>query len=422
MSCLRWSALISLIWLGTACRDDTNAVVDPSPAGPQATLSHDVGTSAALTFSQLAAGWRTTCGVTTDNRAFCWGQDILGEVGNGTEVPEHCSDVPDCITRPVAVVGGLNFRNVSTGRTLSCGVTIYSRAYCWGQNGVGELGIGDKTAPGICILNDGSETTCSSRPLAVSGGLLFRAVSTSFVFACGVTTDDRAYCWGWNTEGELGDGTTTQRSKPVAVAGGLRFAQVSVGESHACGLTTAGAVYCWGENIYGQLGDSTHVTRRLRPVRVAGGRTYRQVDAGGVHTCAVTASYRAYCWGNGQSGQLGNNKTSGSYWPRAVSGGLSFRRVTAGEAHTCAETTASRAYCWGEGGALGNGTFDTRLTPTAVAGGLLFSQVTAGAQTTCGKTSAGVAYCWGSNSDGQVGDGLNDFGYRLTPVPVASPD
>jgi len=321
MSYLRWSALASLIWLASACRDDPNAVTDPSPAAPQHTiLRHDLGTAAALSFWQLAEGSNTTCGVTTDNRAFCWGRNIFGEVGNGTTTDESCSLWPDCVTQPVAVVGGLHFRNVSTGQSLSCGVTTDSRAYCWGANGVGELGIGDKTAPGTCGLRDGSESTCSTRPLAVSGGLLFRAVSTSFVFACGVTTDDRAYCWGENNEGELGDGTTTQRSKPVPVAGGLRFGQVSVGGSHACGLTSAGAVYCWGWNEYGQLGDSTHVTQRLRPVRVAGGRTYRQVDAGTNHTCAVTTSYRAYCWGNGQSGQLGNNRTSGSFWPRAVSG------------------------------------------------------------------------------------------------------
>jgi alpha-tubulin suppressor-like RCC1 family protein len=138
---------------------------------------------------------------------------------------------------------------------------------------------------------------------------------------------------------------------------------------------------------------------------VAGGRSFRQADAGAFHTCAVTTNDRAFCWGNGRLGQLGNGKTYLSFWPRRVAGGLDFARVTSGGAHACGETTSNRVYCWGSNGSgnLGEGTTTTRLTPVAVTGGLFFRQVSAGDSHTCGKTTADVAYCWGNNEWGQLG-------------------
>jgi alpha-tubulin suppressor-like RCC1 family protein len=144
------------------------------------------------------------------------------------------------------------------------------------------------------------------------------------------------------------------------------------------------------------------------------------VDTGGGHTCAVTTDNRAFCWGNGRQGAVGNGKAYLSFWPKAVAGGLSFERVTTGASHTCGETTDNRAYCWGynvENGAVGDGTTTMRLTPVAVAGGHFFRQVSAGASHTCGRTAASVAYCWGGNLYGQLGDGTTAS--SSTPVPVA---
>jgi alpha-tubulin suppressor-like RCC1 family protein len=159
---------------------------------------------------------------------------------------------------------------------------------------------------------------------------------------------------------------------------------------------------------------------------VAGGHEFRQVDAGGYHTCAVTTDYHAYCWGRGQYGQIGNGKTYLSYWPRPVSGGLSVRRVTAGIFHTCAETTGSRAWCWGSNsyGATGNGgtQYEHFLKPVAVAGGLSFAQMSAGGWHTCAKTAAGAGFCWGYGFFGQLGDGSSSFGaMAFAPVPVGPP-
>jgi alpha-tubulin suppressor-like RCC1 family protein len=123
--------------------------------------------------------------------------------------------------------------------------------------------------------------------------------------------------------------------------------QVSVGYYHSCAVNPSNIAYCWGGNRNGALGDSSSVVSRSTPSRVAGAHAFRTPDAGGRHTCAVTTGNRAYCWGDGRGGALGNGKAYLSFWPRAVAGGLSFDRVSAGLDQSCVETTTNRPYCWG---------------------------------------------------------------------------
>jgi alpha-tubulin suppressor-like RCC1 family protein len=136
-----------------------------------------------------------------------------------------------------------------------------------------------------------------------------------------VTTDHRAYCWGLNEHGQLGDGTTTTRLRPVAVAGGQLFSGVSPAGAHTCGVTTVKKAYCWGWNLYGQLGNGTF-TQRLSPIAVAGGLLFSSVGGGvaSLHTCGVTTSRAAYCWGGNFDGQLGDGTTTHHPVPVAVVG------------------------------------------------------------------------------------------------------
>lgn len=387
----------SVVLSGVSCRGDD--VVAPSnddaPEPGQALAS---ASTTALALVQVSGGAYHTCGVTTDGRAYCWGRNLEGQLGDGTNTFLR--------PRPAPVAGTLRFRHVSAGHSHTCGVTMDYRVYCWGFNHNGQLG-------------DGT-TTWRSDPVPVAGGLRFRQVAAGFLHTCALTyPDERAYCWGENAGGELGDGTRTQRLTPVAVSGGRKYHVVSAGQRHTCGLTSLNEAFCWGENRFGQIGDSSTASAP-RPSRVAGGRAFRQIDAGANFTCAVTTNFRAFCWGDGRQGQIGNGKTYLSLWPRAVAGGILFERVSTGGVHACGETTGNRAYCWGANfnGEVGDGTETTRLTPVAVSGGLFFSQLTAGSAHNCGRTSDAVAYCWGNNASGQLGDGSLTFN-RSTPVRVA---
>jgi alpha-tubulin suppressor-like RCC1 family protein len=400
-------ALMLVVGLGFSlgCSHDTESPTEPETAPLLASTS-----TAALAFSQVSGGTRHTCGLTLDQRLYCWG---IGYLGDGTN---------NWSPTPVAVATTLRFRQVSAAWFHTCAVTTDYRAYCWGNNQDGSLG-------------DGTQTD-RLKPVPVAGGLRFRQIDGGEVHTCAVTyPDNRAYCWGYGGDGELGIGTprSAWQLTPAAVAGGLQFRQVSAGGgrspdppgAHSCGVTISNEAYCWGDNRVGQLGiGGTTGGYNMTPTRVAGAHPFHQIEAGVDYTCAVTTDNRAFCWGNGRQGQIGDGKTYLRFSPSAVAGGHSFERVTTGLFHTCAETTLNRAYCWGLNrgdatGALGDGTTTQRLTPVAVAGGIFFSQVSAGYSHTCGRADAGVAYCWGTNSSGQLGDGTTTT--RLRPVRVVGP-
>lgn len=401
---------LSLLGLTLACREDAASPTAPDTPAALAT------TASTLVFTELSAGSVHTCGVTSDNRLFCWGDNTGGQLGDGTTTNRFA---------PVPVGGGRRFRHVSAGYRSTCGITTDYRAYCWGENDRGQLG-------------DGAFGTHLT-PVAVTGGHLFRQVQNMWAHTCAVTSSgDRAFCWGDNGGGQLGIGNNTGpeilvldghpfplSTKPVAMLGGFTFRHVTVGYGHTCGVTTANRVFCWGSNRYGQVGDSSAGWKTFKPVQVAGNRQYKQVDAGLDYSCAVTTGNRAFCWGHGQFGVLGTGSESSSRYPKLVSGGLSFERVSASNGfRTCAETTTNRAFCWGQNyGTLGDGTTTgtNRLTPVAVVGGLSFRQVSAGGTHNCGHTPEGRAYCWGFNLQGQLGIGTTSVVVSPTPVPVAGP-
>jgi len=302
----------------------------------------------------------------------------------------------------------LSFATVSVGGIHTCGITAGGVAYCWGWNSRGQLG-------------DGTSATERSRPVRVAGDVRFTAVSAGDRYTCAVTATGAAYCWGLNGWGQLGDGTEVDQSSPVPVTGGMRFRAVSAGFRHTCGIIAGdggGAAYCWGLNGAGQLGDGT-LTDHSSPVLVAGGMTFVAVSAGDFHTCGVTAAGAAYCWGGNGDGQLGDGTTTSRSSPVRVKGDVTFTAVSLGGFHTCGITAGGVAYCWGANGdehPLGDGTTKSRSTPVRVAGDVTYTMLSAGFLHTCGVTAEGAAYCWGLNNQGQLGDGTTTS--RSRPVRV----
>jgi alpha-tubulin suppressor-like RCC1 family protein len=301
-----------------------------------------------LKFSALSAWAFHTCGVTTSGAAYCWGDNSFGRLGNGSTISSAV---------PVPVSGGLTFSSVVTGSTHTCGLTPSGAAYCWGGSADGERG-------------DGSDTS-SSVPVAVTGGLTFSALSTWGIHTCGLTTNGAAYCWGSNFAGELGDGSTTSSAVPVAVSGGYTFTAISAGRFHTCGITTSGTTYCWGDNGFGQLGDGT-TTMRPAPVAVSGGLAFVTLAGGNYHTCGLTASGAAYCWGRNSESELGDGGSGISHRaaPTGVAGGLNFSAISAGGFHSCALSTTGTAYCWGYNAfaELGDGSGADSAVPVRVLG------------------------------------------------------
>jgi alpha-tubulin suppressor-like RCC1 family protein len=358
-------------------------------------------TATAFSFASLTAGQYFTCGLSASGGAYCWGFNADGELGDSTKTFRWT---------PSAVQGGLAFANVAGGYFHACALTTNGAAYCWGDNGSGE------SSPNGA-LGDGT-TVQRLAPTAITGGIVFAELAASVVRTCGLASAGAAYCWGVNTAGQLGDGTTvSQRLVPTAVTGNLTFTSIVAGGSQGCGLVAGGAAYCWGANSYGELGDGT-TTTRVAPTPVGGGMTFASLAAGYTHTCGLTSAGAAYCWGYNGFGNLGDGTTTRRLAPTPVTGGLRFTALVAGETQTCGLTAGGAAYCWGlnQFGELGDGTTTQRLSPALVSGGASFASLAAGRLHTCGRTLVGAVYCWGRNTYGELGDGTNTD--RTVPTAV----
>jgi alpha-tubulin suppressor-like RCC1 family protein/pimeloyl-ACP methyl ester carboxylesterase len=253
------------------------------------------------------------------------------------------------------------------------------------------------------------------------------AVSSRGGHSCALRSTGEAYCWGYNERGQLGNGNTFTSATPVRVAGGRAFREIAAGGYHTCALTSAGAAYCWGWNRYGQLGSGSTEDSHV-PVPVGGGHSFVQISAGELYTCGLTAGGTVHCWGWNDAGQLGIGVADGASpeiphpLPERVVGGVSFSRLEAGYTQTCAIAAGGTAYCWGGNGQgqVGDGSSGgSRPGPVPVAGGHSFVSITAGAGYTCGVTSDSKAYCWGRNFDGQLGIGSADDVAHGTPAAVA---
>jgi alpha-tubulin suppressor-like RCC1 family protein len=342
------------------------------------------------TVADVSAGDGHACARTKTAAVWCWGSNEAGELGDGTNKLRLA---------PVAVPSlQSGVVSISAGADHTCAVTDAGAAKCWGDNSQGQLG-------------DGTQQSRAT-PVDVAGlGSGVAAISASDFHTCALTTAGGVKCWGYNEEGELGNGTTTPSLVPVDVTGlGSGVTAISTGFLHTCALTQAGDVLCWGFNRERELGDGT-TTDRNTPVPVVGlGGGNTAVGGAG---CALTSGGGVKCWGDNADGALGDGTReprSGVVDVRGLASGVTA--VTADLGHACAVTAAGAARCWGDGsfGALGNGKFRISTTPVAVRGltsGV--ARVDAGNGFSCAVTTAGRALCWGSNESGELGAGINPF-------------
>ena len=296
---------------------------------------------------------------------------------------------------------------ISAGGRHSCAIIGSARSlWCWGDNSSGQLG-------------DGT-TSPRPGPVRVVGPSVlagFSAVSAGAAQQCAGVVG-AARCWGENGNGQLGNGSTTDSSLPVAPAGGHTFLSISAGDGYTCGTTNAGQVLCWGINNNGQLGNSTFTPSTVpTPAAVPG--TAVLVSAGRLHTCATTQGGAAWCWGNNTWGQLGRGFTSGAQPTPGQVNGFNVDAITVGELHTCG-IMAGGTKCWGvnDWGQLGNGSPGFQPTPTNIAlGNTLEQAISAGNRHTCGRQGLKIR-CWGTDNDGQLGNGSG--GASSVPVEVTA--
>ena len=291
----------------------------------------------------------------------------------------------------VEFIPAFRFTSLSVEGLNGCGTIVSGEAYCWGNNSSGQIG-------------NGTTSIDARVPVPIASGLFFTSLSPG----CGVVSGGQGYCWGNNDFGQLGNGTVTQSPSPVPVTGGLSFSRINTPAATSCGITIAGKAYCWGGNSNGSLGNGSDIGS-LTPVPVSGNLTFSSLSPSGDFVCAVTTAGRGYCWGDNQWGQLGNGLDTDSNVPVPVSGDHVFSLIKITNASACGLTTDNDLYCWGinHNGEFGNGTMASgSFVPVPAASGLKLVTFDAGANSYCGLTSTGVAYCWGFGLQGQLGNGF----------------
>lgn len=337
----------------------------------------------------IAAGAAHTCAVGADGHVACWGDNLSGQLGDGTT---------DASLVPVDVVGIADAVAVAAGNSHTCVVREEGTVSCWGYNLNGQLGNG-----GVPIR--------SSTPVDVVGITDATAIAAGENHSCVVRDSGSVACWGGNQYGELGNGTTTYSSTPVEVSGITDATAIAAGAYHSCVVRGSGSAACWGLNTNGQLGTgqfgSGTTYYSSTPVDVSGITDATVIVTGEYHSCVVRDSGSVACWGAGTNGHLGNGSTSHSSSPVEVTGITDASTIAAGQNHSCAVRDAGTVACWGRNvfGQLGDGTTNGALVPVGVVDIDDATAVGGGGQHSCALRESGTISCWGWNAGGQLGDG-----------------
>ncbi|HSA55675.1 MAG TPA: protein kinase [Gemmatimonadaceae bacterium] len=247
------------------------------------------------TFAAVRAGQSHTCALARAGTVWCWGANADGQLGSSGRQSR---------SSPALVPLHERAEVLAVGSNHSCAITRTGSAFCWGRNDDGQLGDGstaDRTTP-VPVRLDGPVVS-----IAAGAG-----------HTCAVSTTGTAHCWGRNTYGQLGAGVDrSSQASPSPVSGGSQFMSVVAGSAHSCALGRDGSVWCWGRNSNGQVGDGTG-DDRLRPVPVRGISQVLSLDAGAGHTCAMQVGGDTFCWGFNTDGQIGRGDRENALSPVRV--------------------------------------------------------------------------------------------------------
>jgi alpha-tubulin suppressor-like RCC1 family protein len=329
-----------------------------------------------------------------------WGYNDSGRLGDNTIINRS--------TPVTTFAGGTNWKQVSGGGQHTAAIKTDGTLWTWGRNTEGQLG-------------DNTAISRSTPVTTFAGGTNWKQVACGGYHTAAIKTDGTLWTWGRNSDGQLGDNTKTQRNTPVTTfAGGTNWKQVACSgtASHIAAIKTDGTLWTWGRNTEGQLGDNTTTTRCTPVTTFAGGTNWKQVSGVGSYIAAIKTDGTLWTWGLNSFGQLGNNTATNRCTPvTTFAGGTDWKQVAGGGSHMAAIKTDGTLWTWGSNsdGRLGDNTTTNRSTPvTTFAGGTNWKQVFGASSHTAAIKTDGTLWTWGLNSFGQLGD--NTAISRSTPV------
>ena len=323
-----------------------------------------------LHFKQVTSGHTSACGLTYEKVTWCWGDNTLSRLGVGDDVSRSV---------PTRLLGDFRFDSITSGGLQQCGRLASRDVLCWGgQHPTPTPVAGHKftwvaSGGGSCGVTTDAALYCWNAPTGavitptlVAKGPFRLSATTGFV--CGIDVNQRAYCMGNNERGQLGfvsDGWRGTFTEPV---GTLRLTRIDPAHVHACGLQGDGVAWCWGDNQYGQLGSASAGALSVSPVQVDGSQRYTSISVGVRHACALATDGNVWCWGDGVNGQLGGGTYVPSKIPVRVVAPVRFESADAGGYYGCGIGVDGFTYCWGlnRNGELADGTTTDRASAVRV--------------------------------------------------------
>ncbi len=430
------------------------------------TITPPDSASRGIRFSQVSGSknniYAFSLAVGSDGNAYAWGNNSNGQLGDGTDTRQT---TPVMVNKPDRkaypdLPEDFTYVQISAGCEHSLAVGSDGNAYAWGNNSNGRLGDGTTTERHTPVMvNKPDRKAYPDLP----EDFTYVQISAGCEHSLAVGSDGNAYAWGNNSNGRLGDGTTTERHTPVMVNKPDRkaypdlpedftYVQISAGCEHSLAVGSDGNAYAWGNNSNGRLGDGT-TTERHTPVMVnkpdrkaypdlPEDFTYVQISAGCEHSLAVGSDGNAYAWGNNSNGRLGDGTTTERHTPVMVNKpdrkaypdlpeDFTYVQISGGADHSLAVGSDDKVWAWGCNwyGQLGNNTISgysdvnpvpvrvrDPANPTDKSKGLKATQVSGGWHLSLAVGSDGNAWAWGANDSGQLGDGTGNT--KSAPVPV----
>jgi alpha-tubulin suppressor-like RCC1 family protein len=345
-------------------------------------------------WASVAAGNYYSTAVRRDGALWAWGQNDVGQLGDGTSAARNA---------PVQVGSRSDWVSVAAGQSHTVAARRDGTLWAWGNNPCGELG-------------DGSNAPRYS-PVQVVARTEWSHVSAGHYFTVAVGRNGSLWAWGRNQVGQLGDGTGTDRNAPDPIGAGWR--SVSGGNGHTVALRWDGTLWAWGSNYNGQLGDGITVGRSLLPVSVGPYADWESVSAGGDHTVGIRRDGTLWAWGANYRGQLGAGTTTDSPTPLRIGPYSDWESVSAGIYYTVGIRRDGTLWAWGynPNGQLGDGTRISSNSPSQVGTSTAWLAVSAGGVHTVAVRHDGTLWAWGDSSQLQLGGGYA-LPFSLTPVRI----
>ncbi len=358
---------------------------------------------AVKTFCEIGAGNATTAAIDKNGLIWSWGFNNSGQLGNGANIAQ---------STPVSVAGARKtFCKISLSNGQTLALDKNGRAWAWGFNA-------------NALLGDNS-VTARNTPVSVAGAIkTFCQIAAGSQHSLAIDKYGNTWAWGPNSAGQLGANLplSVRTPKSIVLGANKTFCHISTGTGFSIGLANTGRLWAWGDNTSGKLGDNS-VTARYTPISVLGTvRTFCKIESGPNFSIAIDKNGRVWSWGINTQGRLGDNTTTSRLTPVSILGAVkTFCQIGVGNSHTVAIDKNGRAWGWGAGalGAIGDNTQNQRNTPVSVLGAVkTFCQVVAGIQFTLAIRNTGRLWAWGDNGDAQLGRDISELTEALTPISV----